>query len=86
MDSLYLPSFGSETSISGFLVTFGLVPLLLWSLLWKGWALWLAARRGELTWFLILLVVNTLGLLEIFYIYVIAKQKDEKANEKIHEQ
>ena len=47
--------------------------LLVWGLVWKGWALYLAARRGELIWFVVLLVVNTVGLLEIFYIFVIAK-------------
>lgn len=55
---------------------FGLIPLLVWTLLWSGWALWLAARRGEFWWFVVLLVVNTFGLLEIFYIFVIAKQRD----------
>ena len=62
-----------------------LVPLLVWSLVWTGWALWLAARRGELAWFVALLVLNTAGLLEIFYIFVIAKQKDVKPNVNDHE-
>lgn len=55
--------------------------LIAWSLVWKGIALWTAARRNERTWFIALLVVNTLGLLEIFYIYGIALRKnysDEK--------
>lgn len=60
----------------------GILPLLLWSLAWKGWALWLAARRGELVWFVVLLVVNTFGLLEIFYIFVIAKRNDSKEIEE----
>jgi hypothetical protein len=60
----------------------GLLPLLLWSLIWKGWALWLAARRGEMIWFVVLLTVNTLGLLEIFYIFAIAKQQDKKLEVK----
>lgn len=55
----------------------GFLPLLIWAIAWKGWALWLAARRGELVWFIVLLGVNTFGLLEIFYIFVIAKQKDQ---------
>ncbi len=46
-----------------------------WSLAWKGWALWLAARRGEKVWFIILLILNTLGILEIIYIFAVAKQK-----------
>ncbi len=45
------------------------LPIVIWSLLWKGSALWLAASKRQLLWFLVLLVVNTLGLLEIFYIF-----------------
>lgn len=44
-----------------------------WSLFWKGLALWKSARRGEKWWFIILFVVNTLGLLEIFYLFVFSK-------------
>ncbi len=60
---------------------FVLPALVVWSLVWKGWALWLAARRGELPWFIALLVINSVGLLEIFYIFVIAKQSDKKEAE-----
>jgi len=45
------------------------IPFLLWSTFWKGWALWKAAGRQQLVWFILLLVVNTLGLLEIAYIF-----------------
>ena len=42
--------------------------VLIWSLFWKGLALWQAACRRQLSWFIILLAVNTVGLLEIAYI------------------
>ncbi len=58
------------------LAAFTILPALVWTLVWKGWALWLAARRGETPWFIALLLINTVGLLEIFYIFVVAKQKD----------
>lgn len=48
---------------------------LLWSLAWKGMALWKAARNDSKPWFVALLVINTLGLLEILYIYVFGKEK-----------
>ena len=48
---------------------------IVWSVFWKGIALWHAAKRGEGWWFIALLVLNTLGLLEIFYIFFIAKVK-----------
>ncbi|OGY38747.1 MAG: hypothetical protein A2418_02375 [Candidatus Brennerbacteria bacterium RIFOXYC1_FULL_41_11] len=43
--------------------------LLSWSLVWKGLALWRAARSSQRNWFIVLLVVNTLGVLEIFYLF-----------------
>ena len=39
----------------------------------KGFALWNAARRSEKWWFIILLVVNTVGILEIIYLLAVAK-------------
>ncbi len=48
--------------------------LIAWSLVWKGMALWRAARRGAKVWFVVLLVVNTLGVLEILYLYVFSKR------------
>lgn len=52
--------------------------LITWSLIWKGWALWLASRRGEKVWFIFLLIANTLGILDIIYIFFVAKRKDTK--------
>ena len=49
--------------------------VVLWAIVWKGLALWHAARRGQYWWFGILLVVNTLGILEIIYLFFVAKLK-----------
>ena len=49
--------------------------LVVWSIFWKGLALWHSARRGQYWWFFILLVVNTGGILEIIYLFFIAKLK-----------
>jgi hypothetical protein len=46
----------------------------LWTLPWKGIALWKSARREEKWWFIALLVINTLGLLEILYIFALSKK------------
>jgi hypothetical protein len=46
-----------------------------WALFWKGLALWHAARRGQYWWFLIILVVNTAGILEIIYLFFVADLK-----------
>lgn len=47
--------------------------LVIWSLFWKGMALWKSARHGHKWWFIALLVVNTAGILDILYIYVFSK-------------
>ena len=38
--------------------------ILVWSLIWKGLALWRAARRQDKVWYVILLVLNTVGIAE----------------------
>jgi hypothetical protein len=40
----------------------------IWSVLIKGYALWHAARNGQKEWFIALLVINTLGILEVIYL------------------
>lgn len=52
-----------------------LVAVIIWSLIWKGIALWKAARNDSKPWFVVLLLLNTVGILEIIYIYGIAKKK-----------
>ena len=47
--------------------------LLVWSLVWKGLALWKSARLSQPIWFVLLLVLNTLGILEILYIFIFSK-------------
>lgn len=49
--------------------------LFLWSLLWKGIALWRAAKNEQRNWFVVMLVVNSVGILEIVYLFFFAKKK-----------
>lgn len=51
-----------------------LIFLSLWSLFWKGLALWRASRENQRNWFIALLVLNTLGLGEIIYLTWFAKK------------
>ena len=48
---------------------------ILWSLPWKGVALWKASRNDQKGWFVALLIIQTLGILEM--IYLIGFQKDK---------
>lgn len=49
-----------------------------WTLFWKGAALWQAARRKNGGWFILLLVINSLGILELIYLFGFAKVKSDK--------
>lgn len=61
----------------GGMMGFLLLPLMFWSLAWKGWALWKAAKADSPVWFIILLLVNTVGILDILYIFVFSKSRQK---------
>lgn len=56
------------------------IPILIWSLAWKGTALWKAVGKKQLVWFVILLAVNTMGLLEIAYIFFLNRYDIDNGN------
>ncbi|MBI3638605.1 hypothetical protein HY227_02575 [Candidatus Wolfebacteria bacterium] len=49
--------------------------LLVWVLPWKGVALWKAARLTDKPWFVVLLLIQTLAVLDILYIFIFSKRK-----------
>ena len=56
------------------------VVVLIWTLPWKGVALWKAARLSHKKWFIALLVLNTFAILEIIYIFHVARAAEEAGN------
>ena len=50
--------------------------VLMWTMVWKGVALWRAGRNAHLVWFIALFIVNTLGILEIIYIFAFSQRKE----------
>ena len=52
--------------------------IMIWSLAWKLAALWKAARHKSLFWFIALALINTVGILEILYIFVFSKMEHTK--------
>lgn len=60
--------------------TTGLVLVLLlvvWDLVWKGFALWRAGRNNQQGWFIVLLLINSVGVLPIVYLLT-HRPKNEK--------
>lgn len=45
-----------------------LLVILLFVVILKGYALWYSARDGQKWWFIAMLVINTMGILEIVYL------------------
>lgn len=69
---MYENSFSHSAVALGFLFPI-LVLVSVWSIIWKALALWKAARQGSKGWYVALLLINTVGILEILYLYVFSK-------------
>ena len=46
-----------------------IITLCLWELYWKYKALWLCAKKNDKTWFLVILIFNSIGIIPIYYLY-----------------
>lgn len=49
--------------------------LVIWELIWKAIALWKSARNDQIGWFVVLAILNSLGILPIIYILFFQKKK-----------
>jgi hypothetical protein len=70
-DTIFVPMNGSiplEQTILLYIVS-------LWSLIWKGLALWRASKQSQRNWFIVLLVLNTVGILDIIYLFRYSKNR-----------
>jgi len=75
INSYYMHSWG-PSAFGGAGVVGALIGLLLIAIVivLKGYALWNASKRNEKWWFIVLLIVNTMGILELIYLIFIAKK------------
>jgi hypothetical protein len=69
-----VPATAAASLVSVFVA--GIIGLLVWSLIWKGFALWYAGRNNQKAWFIVLLILNTAGILEILYLLFFRKNKN----------
>jgi len=65
-------------------VSFGFVSILIgimiWTMVWKGLALWQSAKEGKKTWFVVLFLINSLGILEIIYLFKFSNFRKDRSN------
>ena len=74
-----LSNLSSLTEIPPYLLAI----VLAWSLFWKGLALWKSAKRDSKGWFVAILIINTMGIFEILYIFLFSEIKlDTKSKSK----
>jgi hypothetical protein len=54
-----------------------LIPVLIWTLIWKGTALWKCGQHNQIRWFIAILILNTLGSLPIVYLIWFRRDKNK---------
>lgn len=55
-----------------------LILIIIWTLFWKGLALWHAVKRNNRKWFVAILILNTFGIIELIYLFFVIKIKSIK--------
>ncbi|MCA9487594.1 MAG: hypothetical protein KC516_01385 [Nanoarchaeota archaeon] len=59
------------------------VIIVVWTMVWKLLALWKAARNKDVAWFVVMGILNTIGILPILYIYIFSKWTKKKPMKEI---
>ena len=67
----------------GFLFPVLFVVLGVWAFAWKAAGLWYAARNKQRVWFVVFLLVHTLGILEIVYLKWHQKDKNAEGSNEV---
>ncbi len=70
MDFLFKNPSGSNPSLTTLYFV-----IIAWSFFWKGLALWNSAQNKQKYWFIALLILNTVGIVEIAYLFYFSKKK-----------
>ncbi|MCK9568050.1 DUF5652 family protein [Candidatus Pacearchaeota archaeon] len=58
------------------------VMFLIWSYTWKLLAFWKSARKNSPVWFILFAFLNTIGILEILYIFIFSEMKKNNFKHK----
>ncbi len=74
----YYETLAAELGISLWIVVIAVI----WSGVWKLLALWKSARKGSIIWFVCLAIINTLGILEILYIFLFSEMQKKSQKKK----
>ena len=70
----YLSQITNQLGISLWLF----VVIAIWSSVWKLLSLWKSARKKQVGWFIVLALLNTVGILQILYYFIFSEMKFSK--------
>lgn len=79
--------FGPAGSAFGFgaaLIALLFIIIAVWSLFWKTLAVWHAARNKQRLWMIALLLINTVGVLEIIYLAWFRKDNNGADSDELY--
>jgi hypothetical protein len=62
-------------------LTWKIILLIIWELTWKGLGLYRAGKKQQPIWFVLILIVNSMGILPIIYL-LISKDKIKSKKRK----
>ena len=57
--------------------------IIVWSLVIKGLGLWKSARNKQRNWFIVILVINTVGILELIYMKFFQKNLNNNTEPEV---
>lgn len=59
---------------NGLLFSIGIIIISVWDTIWKLMAMWKAAERKSKAWFVLLSIINSVGILPIIYLVFVARR------------
>lgn len=62
------------------LVLLGIIAI--WELVWKGIGMWKSARNKEILWFLAILIINSVGILPLIYLFFFDKSTKPQVSKR----
>ncbi len=83
-DNLFLDASGSAFGFGTVLIAVLFIVIALWALVWKTLAVWHAARNKQRLWMIALLLVNTVGVLEIIYLAWFRKDNNATGSPELY--
>lgn len=75
----FIQELAQNWNVSVELIAAVLIAVVVWELCWRLAGMWkAAAKKKSITWFLLLAILNTLGILPILYIFWFSKMGKKK--------